>query len=142
MNAQDAQHLQLLSIFHYVVAGLAALFSLLPVFHVVLGVMIASQAARGAPDEAIGAVIGWMFAAFACAIVLAGLAYAVTLALAGRYLAQRRRYTFCMVMAAISCIFVPVGTVLGVFTLLVLLRPSVLEAFEGAPEPEGASPTP
>ena len=138
MNAQDRQHLQLLSIFHYVVAGMAALFSLVPVFHLVLGVMIATQTGREIPDEAMGAVVGWMVAAIACAMILAGLAYAVALALAGRFLARRRRYTFCMVMAAVSCIFVPVGTVLGVFTLLVLLRPAVQEAFEGAPAMEEA----
>jgi hypothetical protein len=32
-------------------------------------------------------------------------------------------------MAAISCIFMPFGTVLGVFTIIVLLRPSVKELF-------------
>jgi hypothetical protein len=138
MKAQDLQHLRLLSIFHYVVAGLAALFSLLPVFHLVIGVMIATDAGSGGPDDHIGVVIGWMFAALATVMILAGLTYAVLLALAGRFLAQRRHYTFCMVMAAVSCIFFPIGTVLGVFTLLVLLRPAVQKDFEGAPEPEGA----
>ncbi|MGD2116210.1 MAG: hypothetical protein PVG07_14240 [Acidobacteriota bacterium] len=138
MNAQDLQHLRLLSIFHYVVAGLAALFALLPVFHLVIGVMIATQAAADTPDERLGAMIGWLFAVFAACMILAGLAYALMLALAGRFLAQQRRYTFCMVMAAVSCIFVPIGTVLGVFTLLVLLRPAVQAEFEGAPEPEAA----
>jgi hypothetical protein len=133
MKAQDLQHLRLLSIFHYVVAGLAALFSLLPVFHLVIGVLIATQAEGQGQDERIGVVIGWMFAALATVMILAGLTYAVLLALAGRNLARRRHYTFCMVMAAVSCIFVPVGTVLGVFTLIVLLRPAVQEKFEGAP---------
>ena len=32
-------------------------------------------------------------------------------------------------MAAISCAFMPFGTVLGVFTLIVLLRPGVKELF-------------
>jgi len=34
------------------------------------------------------------------------------------------------VMAAIECIFMPFGTVLGVFTIVVLARPSVKEMFE------------
>lgn len=45
MNAQDAQHLRLLSIFHYVVAGIAAFFALLPVFHLVFGLMMVGGAA-------------------------------------------------------------------------------------------------
>jgi hypothetical protein len=36
---------------------------------------------------------------------------------------------FCLVMAGIQCIFMPFGTVLGVFTIIVLMRNSVKEAF-------------
>jgi hypothetical protein len=32
-------------------------------------------------------------------------------------------------MAGIECIFMPVGTVLGVFTIIVLMRDSVKELF-------------
>jgi len=55
--------------------------------------------------------------------------FAVCLALAGRFLAQRRRYYYCLVMAGIACMFMPFGTVLGVFTIIVLLRESVKELF-------------
>jgi hypothetical protein len=37
------------------------------------------------------------------------------------------------VIAAISCLLVPLGTVLGIFTILVLVRPSVKERFGVAP---------
>jgi hypothetical protein len=50
--------------------------------------------------------------------------------LAGRNLAQQRRYTFCLVIAGLLCIFIPFGTVLGVFTIVVLVRPSVKALFE------------
>ena len=48
---------------------------------------------------------------------------------AGRFLAQRAYYTFCFVVAALECVFVPFGTVLGVFTIVVLQRPAVKEMF-------------
>jgi hypothetical protein len=35
--SQDSEHLQLLAIFHYVVAGLAALLSFLPLFYSGIG---------------------------------------------------------------------------------------------------------
>ena len=129
---QDRQHLQLLAIFHYVLAALAALFSLLPVLHMVMGLVIVGESARsGGEDAAIGVVMGWMFVAMSMLFILAGLAFAVCLFLAGRFLDQRTHYTFCLVTAAISCMFVPIGTVLGVFTLIVLMRPAVKAEFEG-----------
>jgi len=48
-------------------------------------------------------------------------------------LKRRRRRIFCMVVAAMLCLFHPFGTVLGVFTLLVLARPSVKDAFKAGP---------
>ena len=63
----------------------------------------------------------------------------VCLALAGRYLLQRTHYTFCLVVAAIACLLMPFGTALGIFTIIVLMRPSVREMFEGAPRPAPAA---
>ena len=53
--------------------------------------------------------------------------------LAGRYLARRERYTFCLVVAGVECMFMPFGTVLGVFTIIVLSRPSVKDLFGALP---------
>lgn len=48
----------------------------------------------------------------------------------GRFIAQRKYYTFCFVMAAVESLFTPFGTVLAVFTLVVLLRESVKQMFD------------
>jgi len=45
---------------------------------------------------------------------------------------------FCLVMAGVECIFTPFGTVLGVLTIIVLVRPSVKELFMPRPLPETA----
>ncbi len=126
---QDLEHLRLLSIFHYVVAGLASLFALFPLLHLVLGIGLATGG-FGEPQTAETRLVGCFFIAFSVAWIACGLALAVCLVLAGRDLALRRRYTFCLVIAAIACAFMPFGTVLGIFTLLVLMRPSVKELFE------------
>jgi len=39
----------------------------------------------------------------------------VPAALNGRFLSHRRRYSFCFVMACVEYMFMPFGTVLGVF---------------------------
>ncbi|HLF57551.1 MAG TPA: hypothetical protein VI942_11955 [Thermoanaerobaculia bacterium] len=136
---QDQEHLQLLSIFHYIVAGLTALFSMLPMFHLFLGMTMITRGFEGMKSrDPFGATLGWLFVTFATMAIALGLAFAVCLALAGRNLARHRGYTFCLVVAAIACLFIPFGTVLGVFTILVLVRPSVKTLFGVAPAPPAA----
>lgn len=64
------------------------------------------------------------------AMMLTAWAMAVAMIIAGRGLKQRTKYTYCLVVAGISCIFMPLGTVLGVFTIVVLTRPGVKALFE------------
>ena len=49
--------------------------------------------------------------------------------IAGRSLAKRCHYWFAFVVACLECLFVPFGTILGVFTLIVLSRNSAKELF-------------
>lgn len=137
LGAQDADHLRLLSIFHYVVAGITALFSLFPLIHLVMGLAIVTghlpMESEQGNDPFDPRLFGWFFVAFAGAFIAGGLTLAGFMAYAGRCLAQRRRHVLCMVVAGISCCFMPFGTVLGVFTLIVLVRPSVKAAFVGVP---------
>jgi hypothetical protein len=128
---QDEEHLRLLSIFHYVVGGLAALFALFPIFHMLFGLfLILAPEKFGNKGNAPPAFIGWFFVAFAACFMIAGWVFATLVILTGRFLARRKYYTFCFVMAAIECLFMPFGTVLAVFTLVVLLRESVKRMFE------------
>lgn len=122
---QDQEHVRLLSVFHYVVAGLAALFSCFFILHVAIGIAMVTEGFEDGPPR----VFGWLFVVVPGIFMLLGWALAVCLFIAGRYLAAMRHRTFCLVMAAISCLFMPFGTVLGVFTIIVLMRPSVVELF-------------
>ena len=129
---QDQEHLRLLSIFHYVVAGIIALFACFPIIHLVIGILflvapeaMSGHSASGPPPL----LFGLMFTLVPAMMILAGWALTAVVFLAGRNLARRRHYTFCLVVAAISCVFMPFGTVLGVFTIIVLNRPSVKALF-------------
>ena len=127
----DQQHLRLLVIFHYVDAGLTALFSCIFLFHVVMGLfMVFSPESMdgksgGPPPQA----FGWMLTCMGAAMFLGGQAMAVCTALAGRFITRRKRYWFIFVMACIQCAFFPFGTALGVFTILTLSRESVKSLF-------------
>lgn len=139
LSLEDASHLRLLSIFHYVVAGLTALFSLFPLIHVGIGIATLMGAmpmeSNGGPaSPAETRLFGWMFIGIGSFVILCGLTLAGFMAYAGRCLARQRRHTLCLVVAALSCMCMPLGTVLGVFTLIVLLRPAVKAAFD-APSP-------
>ena len=127
---QDEEHLRLLSIFHYVVGGMAGLFALFPVFHLIFGLFFIFAPEKFAESgDAPPAFFGWMFVIFASVLITIGWAFAALILLAGRFLAKRRHYMFCLVMAGVECLFMPFGTVLGAFTIVVLTRESVKRRF-------------
>ena len=124
---QDIEQLKLLTIFHYVVAGMAALVACIPFMHFFMGLALATGA-LGDSDPG-SRPVGFGIMAFAAFFIVAGWIFAALVAFAGRSLQTRRRYTYCLVMAGIECIFMPAGTVLGVFTIIVLVRDSVKTLF-------------
>jgi hypothetical protein len=130
--SQDREHLQLLAIFHYVVAGLAALFSFFPLLYTTVGAVFIFAARHGTakPGEDLPPeFLGWIFAVLGSLLFLIGIAMAICILIAGRSLALRKRYSFAFVMACIECLFIPFGTILGAFTIVVLSRESVRELF-------------
>ena len=125
---QQKKHLDLLAVFHYVVAGLAAFFSLFALIYVVFGgVMLLNPAAFADGGDPPPQFVGCFVAGIGGAILLGAWAYAALTAYAGRCLARRRRYTLCLVSAAVSCLFSPFGTVLGIFTIILLMQNGVRE---------------
>jgi hypothetical protein len=130
--SQDREHLQMLAIFHYVVAGLAALFSFFPLLYTTVGAVFIFAARHGTakPGEDLPPeFLGWIFAVLGSLLFLIGIAMAICILIAGRSLALRKRYSFAFVMACIECLFIPFGTILGAFTVVVLSRESVRELF-------------
>lgn len=84
---------------------------------------------RNARERRMQMFAGTLFVAIALFIMAFTWAMAVMAILTGRNLKRRSSHTFCLVIGAIECIFMPVGTVLGVFTIVVLSRPSVKAMF-------------
>jgi hypothetical protein len=127
MTAEEDQ-LRVLSILHYVMGGLAVLFLALPLMHIGVGaLMVTGRFDSAQPHTADPA--GWIFVAIGSVFLVAGLACAAGYLFAGRSLARRESYTFCFVMGALGCAFFPIGTVLGVFTIIALQKPAVRQLF-------------
>ncbi|MGA8036792.1 MAG: hypothetical protein WA823_09865 [Candidatus Acidiferrales bacterium] len=130
----DEEHLRLLALGYYVSAAITAVFSLLGLLYAGMGAVIGLAVSKGAAAAAetgqpTPQILGWLFGLigfglFAFMITMAALKFYTAVCLK-----QRKSRTFCLVVAAISCLEVPYGTILGVFTFLVLERPSVAGLF-------------
>ena len=128
----DADHLNLLSIFHFVGAGLALLGILFLLGHYAIFHSLFSnpnlwknQNQRPPPAE-LFAVLRWFYLVGAIWFIASG----ILNLLSGLYIRARKNRTFSLVVAGINCGHIPLGTVLGVFTMIVLLRDSVRELYE------------
>ena len=135
---RDDEHLRLLKMGHYVMAGMAGLFSLFSLLYIALGGLFASGAIptkEGSADDP--RLMGLIFLGIGVAVFLIGVGITLLAFFAGRSLRDRRRWTFCLIVAGLSCLQIPWGTVIGVCTISVLSRPSVKALFE-RPSPPGA----
>ena len=136
MNQQvnkDLEHLKILSICHYVLAGLCIFPFLYGLLYMGMGIFFGAMLAS-APQSKDGpppAIFGGIFVFIG--LIVAGIALTVGILLikAGRNLSSHKSYMFCFVVACISCLFMPFGTVLGIFTIIVLMRDSVKAVFNG-----------
>jgi hypothetical protein len=143
MYDENERYLRILSIAHYAHGVFVGLLAFLPIFHFGIGIAMLTGS-FGPQSRDAGFPMQWFGLFFVCiagGIMLMGWAYAVCSIIAGRYLQQRKNYTFCMVMGGVDCIFQPLGTVIGVFTLLLLTRAPVRALFDRAAAAPSA-PTP
>lgn len=118
----DATHLGVLSVCYFFSAGLHAFQSLLGFVYILMGGLFSFE------------WLGGLFRVFGVFFFLFFATLATLQVLTGMKLRQRESRTFCMIVACLSCILIPIGTVLGVFTLIVLARPSVERIFEAKTE--------
>jgi hypothetical protein len=139
----DNQHLKLLEIFHYVMVGLAAggiLFMF--VHYMIMSTVFTNphileqlrksqeqqhQAMPFDPAQFIHAFIWFYVFMWAWGLVSLVMNLVSGLAIHGR-----RWRMFSMIVAGFNCINLPFGTILGVFTLIVLVRPSVAALYNEA----------
>jgi len=129
----DADHLRLLAIFHFIAAGFALLAILFLWGHYTLMHMFMSNPKMWTPRTQQGpdpaeffAMFRWIYAFIALWLVASG---ALNL-ISAFCLRARKCRTFSIVVACINCLYMPLGTILGVFTILVLARDTVREVYE------------
>jgi hypothetical protein len=129
MTEADDNDLRLIVTFHYVVAAFAAFFGLFPFIHLTLGVLMLRGELGGPGKQQPPEFVGYLFVGFAVLLITMLWATAGALLYGARCLKARRRHMLCMVVAGIGCLFMPFGTALGIYTLIVLQRPTVRAQF-------------
>src|SRR5258708_2102592 len=96
-----------------------------------MGIWLLTSDVARSKNGAPAALFGGFFTAIAVTWMLLAWSLATCLVIAGRSIADRKRRTFCLVVAgAEAMLCMPFGTVLGMFTIIVLLRPEVRDVFE------------
>lgn len=128
----DADHLNLLSIFHFVGAGLAVLGILFLLAHYTMLHFVFANPKMwenqkgGPPPVEFFAAFKWFYVVFGFWFFCSG----VLNIMSGLFLRARKCRTFSVVVASLNCLHMPLGTTLGVFTIIVLMRDSVRELYD------------
>jgi hypothetical protein len=129
---EDTSYLNLLSRFHYIVAGMIGLISCLPLLNLLIGIPMLEDVSYALsqgeyPSQYTLAL--FMFILLPTGVVVIGWMFAIAVALNGYYIKHRKWLKYCMVMSGIETIFTPIGTVLGVFTIILLTKPNIKNQF-------------
>ncbi len=132
---QKKTYLDLVAIFHYIYGAVAAVF--------ILGALVVMAMAGSLARFDSDLHEPWACLPFAIAgfFLVLGLVYVALNLLAGWWLHRRRAYLGCMVVSGLNCFNMPLGTILGVATIVLLADNEVRAMFEGA-APAGSPPAP
>ena len=138
----DSEHLRLLRIAYFIAAATNLIWVFLPLIYVAVGVvMIFGGFDGGKPSDAPPKGVGLLLISIGMRISLRMASLTALKVLTARSIGRRRCNWLIFVTAAISCLGVPWGTALGVFTFVVLTRPSVAAQFSNSPNrPDTSAP--
>lgn len=133
--AEEREHLQFLSMFYFAVGALAAMLSLVPALALFVAVSLRSPG--GPIPLALAERLGLPWAgAAAGALLVGGFVFFALMARTATLLRQCRSYRFCLAVAWVACLFVPVGTILAAVTLPILQREATRKLFESGSSAE------
>lgn len=136
----DEEQLRLLPIAYWVLGGFDILIALYGLLYVGLGLVLGSVPLQSSSSNVSppppGFVTG-IFVAIGLAIMVGFGVVATLKILTGFWIRKRKHRTACLVIAGVSCLSIPFGTIVGVLSFMVLLRPSVsaLFGYPIAPQP-------
>jgi hypothetical protein len=118
--------LEVLSIAYYVVGALSVLIAFTPLLYVIFGAAIYMGGLEmDEGPEAVPEVLGMIFALIGVVLFIVFQAFAIAVLITGRFIQKRTHYLYTFVMGCILCVFAPLGTILGVLTIVFLSKDSI-----------------
>ena len=124
---KDKDQIKILAIFHFVL-GCLTLLGIGAVYlhyYMMRSLFMNPGMWKGkegqAPPMEFFQVFIWVYIVMGITLLLASAANA----LSGVFLFKKQHRTFSLIVAGLDCMFMPFGTLLGVFTIIVLVRDSV-----------------
>lgn len=129
MKSKEQSHLEMLAVFHYVWGGLNLLCGAMPLIYVPFGIMGLMGKLPDSPDEP-PTFVWWFVIAMGVVGAVASWAIAILVLIAGRQLNRARGWVYCLVIAILECLSMPLGTILGVFTIIALSKPEIKALFD------------
>jgi hypothetical protein len=131
-SRQEEEHLNLLGILFYLYAGFVGLMGILFAAMAILPALLIGSGVGlvpTRPGEPSPWILGGTLLAIFGGVAMLFLTKAVVMIFAGRAMGRRTNYTLCMVGACLAIMNMPLGTALGIFTIILLQKPAVKARF-------------
>ncbi len=136
--SQEADQLRILAILKTIYGALIFVGSIFVVaYFAFMGVMFSSFATttRSGPGaatrpDAIPPAFGSIFLVVGIIVMIILWALGGIAVYSGKCIRERRNWTLVMVSACLNCLHMPLGTALGVYTIIVINKPSVRAQFD------------
>ena len=132
----DEEHLRLLSIFHYIAGAITLFISLIFLAQFFLFSFIFDEVMKNImnialvgyyefnPDFFSLLIYLWMV------LFLLFIAFGIAQIISGKYLRAKKHRIFSFIVAIINILFFPYGTILGIMTIIVISRSSVVALYQ------------
>ena len=132
----DEEHLRLLSIFHYIAGAITLFISLIFLAQFFLFSFIFDEVMNNImnialvgyyefnPDFFSLLIYLWMV------LFLLFIAFGIAQIISGKYLRAKKHRIFSFIVAIINILFFPYGTILGIMTIIVISRSSVVALYQ------------
>lgn len=131
-NKDISRTLDLVSIFHYVLAALIYLKGATSFIFIGIGTLAMAGLLSDRPDDMhIGMLaIAMIFYVGPLFFLCLTWTLATLVLLAGKRINKRTNLAYCQIIAGLQCLCVPFGTILGIFTLITLTKSEAKDQFD------------
>ena len=138
-KSTDNSHLKLLTIASYVIAGLSLLGIGFLFLHYQMMSMffnnpeMLKNSKGGPPPQEFFVMFKLFYPIMGCAFLVVSIGNF----LSAIFISKRKYSTFSLIVAGFNCPHFPLGTALGVFTIMVLIRPTVVNQYSAIKNNDG-----